>query len=140
LAWEQARIKEEGQKRLAEERAAAATREAEKRVRERMAEIANTRVQCPICDNLCSSFATACPRCGHPISSSHLQVPIPTAQIEGLRDLGTLLIVLGLLSLFLLAVGGGIAAVSVCITGAASGMALRGLAGIWMACEVTARR
>lgn len=32
-------------------------------------------ISCPVCQNLCSSQAVSCPRCGHPFTKEYASVP-----------------------------------------------------------------
>lgn len=72
----------------------------------RRREVEQSRTTCPICENLCSSKAKACPRCGQPICADPLEseipilrMSIPEGEILFLRVIGVIYIALGLFSL-----------------------------------------
>lgn len=113
----------------------------------RRREVEQSRTTCPICENLCSSKAKACPRCGQPICADPLdselpmlKAPIPWREIMILRLFGVVYIALGFISLLCIKEIGVVLGLAGCIGGVASGVTLRALAGIWRACEVAARR
>lgn len=69
-------------------------------------------ITCPVCENLCSSQAAACPKCGHPIarfaSVEKVERPIGTTENEpntGLVVLWILVVVSGLYALLAIPIG-----------------------------------
>ncbi len=131
---------EEEQRYLAKEQAAADRKIAEEARRRK--EIEATRVTCPICDNLCSLFGKACPRCAHPIQGRGAAMPgeIPEDGPTSLKSIGWLYIGLGILLLVAAIAGRSLAAAAVGVNSVAAGVIMWAIAGIWLSCEVAARR